>query len=60
VDLTLRSQKQSKGLDFAFTIRNLFNADAREPSPYGTPFVPIPNDLPLVPREYRVELNYQL
>ena len=60
VDLTLRSQKQNSGWDFAFIVRNLFDVDAREPSPYGTPFVPIPNDLPLAPREYRVELNYQL
>jgi len=66
VDLTVRSQKQSRGWDFAFTVRNLFDADAREPSPYSTPFlpfsnnVPIPNDLPLAPREYRVEFKYQL
>jgi iron complex outermembrane receptor protein len=57
VDLTLRSQKQSSGWDFAFTVRNLFNADAREPAP--APGL-IPNDLPLAPREWRVELNYQL
>jgi len=57
VDLTLRSQKQNRGLDFAFTVRNLFDADAREPSP--SPGL-IPNDLPLAPREYRVELKYQL
>jgi len=57
VDLTLRSQKQSSGWDFAFVLRNLFDADAREPTP--APGL-IPNDLPLAPREWRVELNYQL
>ena len=43
--------------DFAFTVRNLFNADAREPSP--APGL-IPHDLPLAPREYRFELSHQL
>ena len=57
VDLTLRSHKQSNDWDFAFTVRNLFDADAREPSP--APGL-IPNDLPLAPREWRFELRYQL
>lgn len=57
VDLTLRNQKRSSEWDFAFTVRNLFNADAREPSP--APGL-IPNDLPLAPREYRFELSHQL
>lgn len=57
VDLTLRNQKRNGGWDFAFTVRNLFDADAREPSP--APGL-IPNDLPLAPREYRFELSHQL
>lgn len=57
VDLTLRSQKRSDDWDIAFKVLNLFNADAREPSP--APGL-IPNDLPLAPREWRIELNYQL
>jgi len=57
VDLTLRKQKWKKDWDFAFTVRNLFNADAREPSP--APGL-IPNDLPLAPREWRFELRHQL
>jgi outer membrane receptor for ferrienterochelin and colicins len=60
VDLTLRSQKQSSAWNFAFKVLNLFNSDAREPSPYGTPFVSIPNDLPLALREWRVELSHQI
>jgi outer membrane receptor for ferrienterochelin and colicins len=59
-DLTLRSNNQRGDWGFAFKVLNLFNADAREPSPYGTPFVPIPNDLPLAGREWRVELSHQL
>ena len=57
VDLTLRNQKRSGDWDFAFTVRNLFDADAREPSP--APGL-IPNDLPLAPREWRFELHYKL
>lgn len=57
VDLTLRSQKQSSDWDFAFKVLNLLDADAREPSP--APGL-IPNDLPLAPREWRVELRHQL
>ncbi|MCR4304493.1 MAG: TonB-dependent receptor [Gallionella sp.] len=55
VDLTLRSQKRSSAWGFAFSVRNLFDADAREPSP--APGL-IPNDLPLAPREYRFELSH--
>lgn len=57
VDLTLRKQKWKNDWDFAFTVRNLFNADAREPSP--APGL-IPNDLPLPPREWRFELRHKL
>jgi outer membrane receptor for ferrienterochelin and colicins len=59
-DFTLRNNNQSGDWGFAFKVLNLFDADAREPSPYGTPFVPIPNDLPLAGREWRVELTHQL
>ena len=62
MDLTLRNQKRFDGWDFAFKVLNLFNADAREPSPgpaLGFPPL-IPNDLPLARRELRVVLNYQL
>ena len=57
VDLTLRNQSRSGDWDFAVTVRNLFDADAREPSP--APGL-IPNDLPLAPREWRFELRHQL
>jgi len=57
VDLTLRSQARSSDWGAAFSVRNLFNADAREPSP--APGL-IPYDLPLAPREWRFDLSYQL
>ena len=60
VDITLRSQNLSGDWGYSFKVLNLFNADAREPSPYATPFIPIPNDLPLDPRTWRVELTHQL
>jgi outer membrane receptor for ferrienterochelin and colicins len=65
VDLTVRSKNRSGDWGFSFKVLNLFNADAREPSPYATPFlpfsnnVPIPNDLPLARRAWRVELSHQ-
>jgi outer membrane receptor for ferrienterochelin and colicins len=58
VDLTLRSQNRSGDWDFSFKVLNLFNADAREPSP--APGLLIPNDLPVDPRAWRVELTHQL
>lgn len=57
VDLTLRNGKLNSGWEFALSARNLFDADAREPSP--SPGL-IPYDLPLAPREYRFELSRQL
>jgi outer membrane receptor for ferrienterochelin and colicins len=58
VDLTLRNNHQKGDWGIAFKVLNLFGANAREPSPYGTPFVPIPNDLPVDPRAWRVELSH--
>jgi outer membrane receptor for ferrienterochelin and colicins len=57
VDVTLRNQKRDSDWDFAVKVLNLFNADAREPSP--SPGL-IRNDLPLARREWRVELSHQL
>jgi outer membrane receptor protein involved in Fe transport len=57
VDLTLRNQKRNSDWNFAVKVLNLFNADAREPSP--SPGL-IPYDLPLARREWRVELSHEL
>jgi outer membrane receptor for ferrienterochelin and colicins len=57
VDFTLRNKNQSGDWGFAFKVLNLFDADAREPSP--SPGL-IPNDLPLAGREWRFELTHQL
>ncbi len=59
-DLTLRTGELRKDWELAFSVRNLFNADAREPTPGpSTPGTPpnIPNDLPLPGRSIYVELR---
>ncbi|WP_290642813.1 TonB-dependent receptor, partial [Aquabacterium sp.] len=63
LDLTLRTDKSTKGWNFAMSIRNLFNADAREPSPYdfsaaGHPFISLPNDFPLAGRYGYIEVSH--
>ena len=59
VDLSLRSEL-GRGWSIVFTARNLFDADVREPSPFGTPFVSIPNDLPQAGRAIFVTAEYRL
>lgn len=56
VDLTLRTDKGSKGWDFAASLRNLFDVDAREPSPVGT----LPGDFPLPGRSIRLQVTHSL
>lgn len=55
VDVTLRRIQIKDNFEFAASIRNIFDADAREPSP--SPGL-IPNDLPLAGRNLYVELRY--
>ena len=57
VDLTLRRKVKNDSWGMAASLRNLFDADAREPSlaPGG-----IPNDLPLPGRNFYLELSYDL
>jgi len=54
VNLTVR-KRLSESVEFATSVRNLFNADAREPS-NGT----IPGDYPLPGRSIFAELSYHL
>lgn len=55
VDLTLRRTKIKDNFECAVSVKNLFDADAREPS--LSPGL-IPNDLPLAGRSFYVELRY--
>lgn len=56
VDVTLRSSRSRDGWDFAATVRNLFNADIREPS--LAPGLAIPNDLPMASRAFYLQASY--
>ncbi|MFN3302810.1 MAG: TonB-dependent receptor plug domain-containing protein [Roseateles sp.] len=57
-DLTLRSAVAREAWDIAFSVRNLFNADAREPS--MAPGLALPQDIPLARRSLYVQLAYRL
>jgi iron complex outermembrane receptor protein len=55
VDLTLLHKERSDPWGMAASVRNLFDANAREPSPAPGS---IPNDLPLPGRNFYLELSY--
>src|SRR5437868_2031597 len=57
VDLTLRTSRGKRQWDFAASVRNLFDADVREPS--LAPGVSIPNDLPMARRSFDVQAIYR-
>jgi iron complex outermembrane receptor protein len=60
LDLTLRSNmgKDRSQWEYAASVRNLFNADVREPS--LAPGTAIPNDLPMAPRTLWLQATYKL
>lgn len=58
VDLTLRRQFTQNNFSVVFAARNIFDEDAREPSPWSNPAASIPNDLPLAGRSFYAELEY--
>lgn len=57
LDLTLRADLPRKGWEAAFSVRNLFDADAREPTS-GASASNLPNDLPLPGRSAWLELRF--
>jgi len=57
VDLTLRRHNILEHVEIAFSVRNLFDVSAREPSLAGNPQAAIPNDLPLASRNFYGEVN---
>lgn len=62
VNFTLRYKNSEKGpLGLAFSIRNLLDADTREPSlgPDAAGLIAIPDDLPLAKRHWFLELRYR-
>ena len=58
VDLSLRTMPNKGQWGFAASVRNLFDADVREPS-LG-PGLQLPNDLPMAPRALTLQATYQL
>lgn len=58
VDLTLRTTNSKDQWNFAASVRNLFNADVREPT--AAPGTALPNDLPMAPRSFYLQAIYKL
>lgn len=59
VDVTLRRKAFRDHWEAAVSVRNLFDAGAREPSPFGEAGVMILGDLPLAGRSIFGEIRYQ-
>ncbi|MBW4934807.1 TonB-dependent receptor [Marinobacter sp. F4206] len=59
VDFTARTNGLWRGFDIAVSVRNAFNADVRDPSPYSDPRPAIPGDFPMPGRSAYVEAQYQ-
>lgn len=57
VDLTLRTHLPKQGWDFAASVRNLFDADVREPSQAGSG---ITYDLPMPGRTFWLQARFSL
>ncbi|MEO8121676.1 MAG: TonB-dependent receptor, partial [Rhodoferax sp.] len=57
VDLTLRADRSKQGWDFSASIRNVFDADIREPSKMGSG---IPFDLPMPGRTLWLQMRYSV
>ena len=58
LDLTLRTTRLNDQWNFMGTVRNVFNADVREPS--LAPGTSIPKDLPMAPRAIYLQAIYKL
>ena len=58
VDLTLRRKQLADHWEVAFSVRNLFDVNAREPSLAGVVNAAIPNDLPLAGRNFYGEVRF--
>lgn len=59
LDLNLYTDTGKKGWAFAGAVRNLFDADVRDPAP-SRPGLSIPNDLPLPGRSFYVQAIYKM
>jgi outer membrane receptor for ferrienterochelin and colicins len=57
VDQNLRTEPGGGPWAVALTVRNLFDADAREPSTYGVPYISLPFDIPLPGRSVLLQFS---
>ncbi|WP_053084623.1 TonB-dependent receptor plug domain-containing protein [Catenovulum maritimum] len=57
-DLSLRWKPKADNIEASLIVKNLFDEDAREPSPDAAGLVYMPNDLPLPGRAVYGELRY--
>jgi iron complex outermembrane receptor protein len=58
LDLTLATRHGRNQWNFSAALRNVFNADVREPSP--APGLNLPYDLPSAPRTLSIQASYKL
>lgn len=58
LDLTLSTRSARGSWNFSASVRNLFNADVREPS--LAPGLSLPYDLPMAPRAFWLQALYQM
>ncbi|MFC3378964.1 TonB-dependent receptor plug domain-containing protein [Rugamonas sp. CCM 8940] len=58
LDMTVATRRGRQQWNFSASLRNLFNADAREPS--LAPGLAIPHDLPMAPRALSIQAVYKL
>lgn len=63
VDLSLHMNPKASSWGLSASVRNLLNADVREPSPFDRsalqPFISIPNDYPQAGRTFYVQATYK-
>lgn len=57
-DLLLASRRGKSQSNFSASVRNLFNADVREPS--LAPGLALAHDLPMAPRAFSLQASYHL
>jgi len=59
VDMTIRTRGLWQGLDLSLSVRNMFDEDVKDPSPFADPAPAIPNDFPMPGRMVVGELFYR-
>ena len=57
--LTYRWEPKNSGIKYGLIVKNIFDADAREPSVNNASTVKLPNDLPLIGRSIFAELRME-